>query len=139
MSKTFLLPAIHLSQTVRIHPNLFSIIIVFVYTQLNVKIVQFKTIQFNVCSVSMSKTVQFQTIKFNTSRQFKCNYIEMFLTIKLFQIIQFSQTVLIQTVQLSIKTASFQIIQFSISTQFKCENIIFQAIQFSINTQFSSV
>ena len=35
-----------------------------------------------------------------------------------FQVIQFSQTVLIQTIQFSIKTVPLQVIQFSISTQF---------------------
>ena len=50
-----------------------------------------------------------------------------------FQIIQFSQTVLIQTIQfsisivfvhiqLNIKTVLFQTIQFSMSTQFTCQN-----------------
>ena len=33
------------------------------------------TIQFNVSTVSMSKTVQFQTIQFSISTQFKCKYI----------------------------------------------------------------
>ena len=53
--------------------------------------------------------------------QFKCKYTlsETFL----FHVIQFSQTVLIQTLQFSIsmfniKTVLFEIIQFSISTQF---------------------
>ena len=51
----------------------------------------------------------------------------------LFQAIQFSQTVLIQTIkfsistvfvhtQLNVKTALFQTVQFSMSTQFKYQN-----------------
>ena len=34
----------------------------------------YKTIQFSVSTVSMSKTVQFQTIQFSISTQFKCKY-----------------------------------------------------------------
>ena len=40
--------------------------------QLNVKTVLYKTIQFCVSTVSMSKTVPFPTIQF--SMQFKCKY-----------------------------------------------------------------
>ena len=49
----------------------------------------------------MSKTVPFQTIQFSISTKFKCKYI---LTVKtfLFQAIQFSKEVLIQTIQFSI-------------------------------------
>ena len=43
----------------------------FVYTQLDVKTVQFPTIQFNVSTVSMSKTVLFQTHQFIIRTQFK--------------------------------------------------------------------
>ena len=32
------------------------------------------TIQFSVCTISMSKTVQFQKIQFSISMQFKCKY-----------------------------------------------------------------
>ena len=42
----------------------------------------------------MSKTVPFQTIQFNKSTLFNCQ--------KHFQVIQFSETVLIQTIQFSI-------------------------------------
>ena len=47
----------------------FSINTDFVYTQLNVK-----TIQFSGSKVSMSKTVPFQTIQLSISTQFKCKY-----------------------------------------------------------------
>ena len=62
----------------------FSISIVFVYTQLNVKTVLFQKFQFSVSIVLMSKTVLFQTtqfrikkfpfqaIQFSISIQFKC-------------------------------------------------------------------
>ena len=53
------------------------------YTQLNVKRVLFQTIQFNVCTVSMSKTDLFQPIQFSISTQFTCKTV-------LFQAIQFS-------------------------------------------------
>ena len=49
----------------------------------------------------------------------------------LFQSIQFSQTVLIQTIQFSIS------IDF-VHTQLKVKTVLFQTIQFSISTQFSS-
>ena len=76
----------------------------------------------------MTKTVPFQTIQFSMSTQFRWKY-----TIKLskkfpLQDIQFSQTVLIQTIRFSIsrvsmsETVLFQTIQFSISTQFKYQN-----------------
>ena len=52
----------------------FSISIDFVYTQLNVKIVLFQKIQFNISTNSMSKTVPFQTIHFSIGTQFKCKY-----------------------------------------------------------------
>ena len=48
----------------------------------------------------MSKTVQFQTIQFSMSPHFKYKY-SLSKTF-LFQTIQFSQTVLIQTIQFSI-------------------------------------
>ena len=47
----------------------------------------------------MLKTVPFQTIQFST--QFKCKY-SLIVKKFLFQAIQFSQTVLIQTIQFSI-------------------------------------
>ncbi len=64
--------------------------------------------------------------------------------ISLFQAIQFSQRVLIQTIQffksidfvytqLNIKTVLYYTIQFSVST------VPFQTIQFSISMQFSSI
>ena len=40
----------------------------------------------------------------------------------LFEVIRFSQTVLIQTVQFSVSTVPFQTIKFSINKQFKCQN-----------------
>ena len=72
MSKTFLFQAIQFSQTDLIKTIQFSISIVFVYTQLNVKTVLFQTIQFSISTVSMSKTVLFLTIQFSISTQFKC-------------------------------------------------------------------
>ena len=45
--------------------------ILFVYTQLNVETALFRTIQFSVSTVSMSKTVLFQTIQFSIRTQFK--------------------------------------------------------------------
>ena len=47
----------------------------------------------------MSKTVSFQTIQFGISTQFKCKY--SLSKSFLFQAIQFSQIVLIQTIQFS--------------------------------------
>ena len=44
--------------------------IVFVYTQLNVKTVLFRTIQFRASTVSMPKAVLFQVIQFSISTQF---------------------------------------------------------------------
>ena len=58
----------------------------------------------------MSKTVPFQTIQFSISTQFKCKYTVYLLKTFLFQAIQFSQTVLIQTIQLSI---SMQLVLFN--------------------------
>ena len=50
----------------------------------------------------------------------------------LFQAIQFSQTVLIQTVQ-------FSIIIIFVYTQLNIETVLFQVIQFSISMQFTSI
>ena len=49
----------------------------------------------------MSKTVPFQAIQFSLSMQFKCKYKVYLSKTFLFQAIQFSQTVLIQTIQFS--------------------------------------
>ena len=57
----------------------------------------------------MSKTVPFQTILFSISTLFKCKY-SLFVKKFLFQAIQFSQTVRIQTIQFSI---SMQLILFN--------------------------
>ena len=70
MSKTFLFQAIQFSQTVLIQTIQFSISIVFVYTQLDVKIVLFQTIQFSISTVSISKTVLFQAVQFSINTQF---------------------------------------------------------------------
>ena len=43
----------------------FSISIIFIHTQFNVKAVIFQTIPFRVSTVSMSKIVPFQTIQFS--------------------------------------------------------------------------
>ena len=53
---------------------LFSISIVFVYRELNVKTVLFQTIQFSINTVSMSKKVLFQTIQFSISTQFNSTW-----------------------------------------------------------------
>ena len=58
----------------------------------------------------MSKTVQFQTIQFSISKQFEYKYTVYLSKTLLFQAIQFSQTVLIQAIQLSI---SMQIVLFN--------------------------
>ena len=54
----------------------------------------------------------------------------MFLTIKLLQAIQFSQTVLLQSIQYSIS------IDF-VYAQLNVKRVLFQVIQFSMNTQFT--
>ena len=65
----------------------------------------------------------------------------------LFQAIQFSQTVLIQTIrfsintdfvstQLNVKTVLFKTIQFSVITFLMSRTISFQTIQFAIQKQF---
>ena len=72
--KTFLFQAIHFSLAVLIQLIQFSIRTDCVYTQLNVKTVLCKTIQFNVNTVSMSKTVLFQIIQFSISTDFKFKY-----------------------------------------------------------------
>ena len=49
--------------------------------------VPFQTIQFSVCTVSMSKTVLFQTIQFSISTQFNCQnhfYFNLFSLVKQF-------------------------------------------------------
>ena len=71
---TFLFETIQFIQTVLIPAIPFNISIDFIYTQLNIKTVLYKTIQFNVSTVSMSKTVPFQTIQSSISKQFKCKY-----------------------------------------------------------------
>ena len=74
MSKTFIFQAIQCIQTVLIQIIQFSINIDFLYTQLNIKIVLYITIQFSVTTVSMSKAVPFQTIQVCISTQFQCKY-----------------------------------------------------------------
>ena len=56
--------------TVLFQTTLFSIGIIFAYTQLNVKSVLFQTIQFSISTASMSKTVPFQTIQFSIQNLF---------------------------------------------------------------------
>ena len=70
MSKTFLFLAIQFSQTVPIQRIHFSMSIVFVHAQLNVKTVLFQTIQYSVITVAMTKTVRFHTINFSIQKQF---------------------------------------------------------------------
>ena len=60
----------YFSLTVLIQTIQFSISIVFVYTQLNIKTVLFQKIHFNVKTVSISKTVPFQTNQFSIKKQF---------------------------------------------------------------------
>ena len=48
----------------------FSISIIFVYIQLNVKTILFQTIQFSEIAVTISKTVLFQTSQFSIQKQF---------------------------------------------------------------------
>ena len=75
-----------------------------------------------------AKAVLFQKIQFNQSTKFKCKYRVYLSKTFLFQAIQFSQTVLIQTIQFSVSTVSMpktvlvQTVQFSMSTQFKYQN-----------------
>ena len=66
--KTFLFQATPFIQTVLIQQIQFSISTDFVYTQLNVKTVLYKTIQFSVSKVSnIKKKTTFQTIQFSIS------------------------------------------------------------------------
>ena len=82
MSKTFPFQAIQFSQTVLIQPIQFNISIDFVYTQLNVKIVLFQTIQFKVSTASMSKTIQISiSTQFNCQKHF---YFKLFSLVKQF-------------------------------------------------------
>ena len=69
--------------------------------------------------------VLFQTIQFSMSTQFNCQ--KSFL----FQAIQFSQTVIIQTTQFSISKGL-------VYTQLNVKTVPFQTIQFSRQTQFFS-
>ena len=87
----------------------FSINTDFVYTQLKVKTILYKTIQFCASTVSISKTVPFQTIQFSISTRFLCKYRLIVKNIS-FQAIQFSQKVLIQAIQFSI---SIQLVLFN--------------------------
>ncbi len=79
MPKTFLFQAIQFIQTVLIQPIQFSICIVFVYTQLNIKIFLLKKkinkikkflFQFSVSTVSISNTILFETIQFSALKSF---------------------------------------------------------------------
>ena len=70
LSKPFIFQAIQFSQTVLIRTIQFSVCIVFVHAQLNVKKVSFQTIEFSACTFSMLKTVLFQVIQFCISTQF---------------------------------------------------------------------
>ncbi len=65
--KTFLYQANHFSQTVLIQPIQFFISMDFIYTQSNVK-----TVQFSVSTISIWKTVQFQIIQFSINSQSSC-------------------------------------------------------------------
>ena len=58
----------------------------------------------------MSKTVPFRTIHFSISSLFKCKYGDYLLKTFLFQTFQFSQKVLIQTIQFTI---SMQLVLFN--------------------------
>ena len=63
--KTVLFQGIQFIQTVLVQLIQFSISTDFVYTQLDVKIVIYETIQLSVSTILMSKTVPFQTIQFS--------------------------------------------------------------------------
>ena len=61
---------IQFNQTVLIQTILFSMNIVLVHVQLNVKRVRFQTIQFSTSTLSMSKTLLLQAIQFSISTLF---------------------------------------------------------------------
>ena len=90
-----------MSKTFLFQPIQFSMIIIFVYTQLNVKTVLFQIIQFSVNTVSMSKTVLFQTIEFSIQKQY-----------------YFKQFSLAYVRSLNVKIVLFQAVQFSVNPQF---------------------
>ena len=96
------------------------------------------------------QTVLFQTIQFSVSTNYKCKYLVYLSKTFLFQAIQFSQTVLIQTIlfsigvlfvhtKLNVKTLLSQAIQFSVNTVSMTKTVLFQNIQFSISMHFSSI
>ena len=89
----------------------FSISIVFIYTQLNVKTVLFQTVQFSINTVSMPQTILFQTNPFQTI-QFSVSTVSMS---KSFYFKQFS---LAKVLCLNVKTVLFQAIHLCMSTQF---------------------
>ena len=66
-SQTFSFQVIQFIQTVLIQLIQSSISIDFVYTQLNAKIVLYKTILLSVSTVSMSKTLPFKAVQFSIS------------------------------------------------------------------------
>ena len=70
MSKKILFQAIHFSLTVLIQTIQFSMSIVFVYKQLNVKTIPFQTIQFSINMQFNCHAVLFPAIHFNKSTQF---------------------------------------------------------------------
>ena len=80
---------------------------------------------FNAKSIFM-KIVLFQTIQFSIITQFKCKY-SLIVKTFLFQAIQFSQAVLIQLIQFSIK-AGF------VCTQLNVKTVRYQTIQFNLRT-----
>ena len=73
-------------------------------------------------------SVRFQTIHFSIRTLFKCKYKVWMSKIFLFQVIQFSQTVLIQTIHFSISIVF-------VHTQLNVKKVIFQTIQLSISTR----
>ena len=79
-------------------------VIVFIYSQLNVKTVLSQTIQLSLSTVLMSKTFLLQVIQFNQT--------------VLIQTIQFSIGIVFIYTQLNDKKVLFQTIQFSINTHF---------------------
>ena len=58
----------------------------------------------------MSKTVLFQTIHFSISTEFRCKYTVLLSKIFLFQAIHFSQKVLIQTIEFSLRNQFISIL-----------------------------
>ena len=103
----------------------------------------------NLCRLFNAKSIfiQISNSISNNSVSVKQKYTVQSSVTVLFQVILFSQTVLIKTIQfsvsigfvyalLNVKTVLFQTIQFSISTQFKVKTDLSQPIHITIGTEF---